>query len=135
MHDQPMYKVKADLFRGLAHPLRVRLLELLAEGAELSVSTLLAETGLKQSNLSQHLAVLRRDGLVVSERRGSQVYCRVSDPSVGEMLAAARSLLARTLEARIRVAAESGSGWDAADTAKTLLSVGGDSASSSRMPL
>lgn len=106
MDDSPLYEVKADLFRGLAHPLRVRLLELLCAAPELPVATLLAETQLKPAHLSQHLAVLRRYGLVVSERRASQVYCRVSDPSVGEMLAAARSLLSRTLEARIRVSSE-----------------------------
>lgn len=108
MHDSPLYEVKADLFRGLAHPLRVRILELLCEGDEVPVSHLLAETGLKASNLSQHLAVLRRYGLVRSERRGSQVYCSTSDPSVGEMLSAARSLLSRTLQDRIRVAATLG---------------------------
>lgn len=105
MLESPLYEVKADLFRGLAHPLRVRILELLSEADEVPVSHLLTETGLKASNLSQHLAVLRRYGLVVSERRGSQVYCRASDPSVGEMLAAARSLLTRTLQERIKVAA------------------------------
>jgi ArsR family transcriptional regulator len=109
MLDLPLYEVKADLFRGLAHPLRVRLLEILSGADEVPVAVLLTETGLKPSNLSQHLAVLRRYGLVTSERRGSQVYCSVADPSVGEMLAAARSLLTRTLEARIRVASDLGS--------------------------
>lgn len=130
MNDSPLYEVKADLFRGLAHPLRVRLLELLTEAGELPVAVLLAETGLKQSNLSQHLAVLRRYGLVVSDRRGSQVYCSVADPSVGEMLAAARALLTRTLEARIRVAGELGSPLGTTDASADLLP-----ATHPRMPL
>ena len=104
MRDQPLYEIKADLFRGLAHPLRIRILELVTESEEVPVSTLLEATGLKPANLSQHLTVLRRYGLLTSERRGSQVYCRALDPSVSELLAAARFVLARTLDARARVA-------------------------------
>lgn len=103
MQHKPLYEVKADLFRGLAHPLRIRILELLAEADEVPVSDLLAATGLKASNLSQHLAVLRRYGLVESERRGSQVFCRATDKSVADLLAAARFLLARTVEAKARL--------------------------------
>ena len=104
MRDQPLYEIKADLFRGLAHPLRIRILELVTESEEVPVSTLLEATGLKPANLSQHLTVLRRYGLLTSERRGSQVYCRALDPSVSELLAAARFVLARPLDARARVA-------------------------------
>ncbi len=104
MHDQPLYEIKADLFRGLAHPLRVRILELVTAAEEVPVSAIIEDTGLKPSNLSQHLAVLRRYGLLVSDRRGSQVYCRAADPGVGELLAAARVVLSRTLDARVRVA-------------------------------
>lgn len=104
MQDQPLYEIKADLFRGLAHPLRIRILELVTAEHEVPVSTIIEDTGLKPSNLSQHLAVLRRYGLLVSERRGSQVYCRAADPGVGELLGAARLVLSRTLDARHRIA-------------------------------
>lgn len=104
MRDQPLYEIKADLFRGLAHPLRVRILELVTAEPEVPVSAIIDDTGLKASNLSQHLTVLRRYGLLTSERRGSQVYCRAADPGVGELLAAARVVLARTLDARARIA-------------------------------
>ncbi len=103
MHDQPLYEIKADLFRGLAHPLRVRILEIVTAEQEVPVSAIIEDTGLKPSNLSQHLAVLRRYGLLVSERRGSQVYCRAADPGVGELLVAARVVLSRTLDARLRI--------------------------------
>ena len=105
MRDQPLYEIKADLFRGLAHPLRIRILELVTESSEVPVSALLEETGLKPSNLSQHLTVLRRYGLLTSERRGSQVFCRAADESVRDLLVAARTVLARTLDARASVAA------------------------------
>lgn len=95
MQDQPLYEIKADLFRGLAHPMRIRILELVTAAPEVPVSAIIEDTGLKPANLSQHLGVLRRYGLLVSERRGSQVYCRAADPGVGELLAAARLVLSR----------------------------------------
>ena len=96
--DRPLYEVKAGLFKGLSHPLRIRLLELLADGAEHGVGELQEATGLEASHLSQHLAVLRRQRLVVSERRASNVYYRLADPRVAELLAVARGLLLGILE-------------------------------------
>lgn len=91
--ERPLYELKAGLFKGLAHPLRIRLLELLADGAEHSVAELQRDTGLEPSHLSQHLAVLRRHRLVTSDRRASNVYYRITDPDVAELLAVARRLL------------------------------------------
>jgi ArsR family transcriptional regulator len=90
---RPLYEIKANLFKGLAHPLRIRALELLSAGDEVSVTRMLEETGLEASHLSQHLAVLRRYGLVVSERRASVVYYRLAYPQVAELLRVARALL------------------------------------------
>ena len=93
---RPLYVAKAELFKSLGHPARIRILELLA-GGEMTVSSLLAITGLEPSSLSQHLNVVKRTGLVQSSRTKNVVTYRVSDPSVGEFLAAARSVLASTL--------------------------------------
>src|SRR6187549_4192765 len=90
---RPLYEVKAGLFKGLSHPLRIRLLELLADGDEHTVTELQAQTGLEASHLSQHLAVLRRHRLVTSDRRASHVYYRITQPQVAELLAVARQLL------------------------------------------
>ncbi|WP_119697440.1 ArsR/SmtB family transcription factor [Microbacterium halotolerans] len=90
---RPLYEIKASLFKGLAHPLRIRILELLSESEELSVGFLQRETGLEASHLSQHLSVLRRYRLVTSERRGSHVYYRITGERVAEMLTVARALL------------------------------------------
>lgn len=95
---RPLYEVKAGLFKGLSHPFRIRILELLSASPELSVADLQAETGLEASHLSQHLAVLRRHRLVASERRASHVFYRLSDPVVAELLAVARRLLLGVLE-------------------------------------
>ncbi|HVA51916.1 MAG TPA: metalloregulator ArsR/SmtB family transcription factor [Acidimicrobiales bacterium] len=95
-NDKPIYVAKAELFKSLAHPVRIRILELLVAG-EMSVSNLLAATGLEPSSLSQHLNVIKHTGLVESSRAGNLVTYRVTDPSVGDFLTAARSVLASTL--------------------------------------
>ena len=61
---RPLYEIKANLFKGLAHPLRIRVLEILAGDDEVPVTRMLEETGLEASHLSQHLAVLRHAKLV-----------------------------------------------------------------------
>jgi ArsR family transcriptional regulator len=95
---RPLYEVKANLFKGLAHPVRVRVLEVLSAADSVSVTDLLADTGLEASHLSQHLSVLRRHNLVVAERRSSQMFYRLAYPEVANLLTVARSLLVKILE-------------------------------------
>lgn len=95
---RPLYEIKANLFKGLAHPYRIRVLEILAGVDEAPVSELIAETGLEASHLSQHLSVLRRYGLVLSERRASVVYYRLAFPQVADLLRVARQLLGELLQ-------------------------------------
>ncbi|MBC7403234.1 MAG: helix-turn-helix transcriptional regulator [Microbacteriaceae bacterium] len=95
---RPLYEVKANLFKGLAHPVRVRVLEVLASTDTVSVADLLADTGLEASHLSQHLSVLRRHNLVVAERRASQVFYRLAYPQVAYLLKVSRALLVEILE-------------------------------------
>lgn len=103
----PLYEIKANLFKGLSHPYRIRLLEILCEEPDKprQVSSLIAATGLEPSHLSQHLAVLRRNGLVVAERDGSAVFYRLAHPKVAELLAIARVFLIDSLDdARNKIA-------------------------------
>ncbi len=95
---RPLYEVKANLFKGLAHPVRVRVLEVLSAAPSVSVADLLADTGLEASHLSQHLSVLRRHNLVTAERRASQVFYRLSYPEVAGLLSVAKALLIQILE-------------------------------------
>lgn len=90
---RPLYEIKANLFKGLAHPLRIRVLELLSAAPEVPVADLLEETALEASHLSQHLAVLRRHQLVTSRRVGSTVLYALAYPEVAELLRVARTLL------------------------------------------
>jgi len=88
----PLYQAKAEFFKTLGHPVRIRLLELLSE-RDHAVHELLQRIAVEPSNLSQHLAVLRRTQLVVSHRRGAEVIYSVSAPEVRELLVIARSIL------------------------------------------
>ncbi|WP_430869200.1 ArsR/SmtB family transcription factor [Demequina aurantiaca] len=110
--ERPLYEIKANLFKGLAHPYRIRVLEILAGVEEAPVSELIAETGLEASHLSQHLSVLRRYGLVVSDRRASVVYYRLAFPQVADLLQVARQLLAEL----VRSSQERGASVDALPT-------------------
>ena len=103
-----MHEVKANLFRVLGHPARVRILELLRDG-ERSVGALQAELGLDSSGTSQHLGALRRIGLVGSRREGTSVYYRVDDPQVFALLAAAKEILTRRLTTEQSILNELGS--------------------------
>lgn len=94
----PLYEVKANLFKGLAHPVRIRVLELLSAAPEVSVTDLLAATGLEASNLSQHLSVLRRYHLVTGERRALQMFYSLAYPEVAELLSVAKLLLNSMLQ-------------------------------------
>jgi DNA-binding transcriptional ArsR family regulator len=92
----PLYVTKAALFRTLGHPARVRILELLGDG-ELSVGALQEALDLDSGGTSQHLAALRRIGLVESRKEGTSVYYRASDPQVLVLLEVGRGIIARTL--------------------------------------
>lgn len=88
----PLYQAKAEFFRTLGHPARIRILELLSQ-RDHAVHELLDEIDIEPSNLSQQLAVLRRAGLVVQRREGAEVVYSISVPEVRDLLFAARSIL------------------------------------------
>ena len=82
---------KAEFFKALAHPLRIRILEMLRQGP-MSVGQLQAAIGVPASSISQQLAVLRGRTIVVTERRGTTVIYRVRDAELFELLDVARRL-------------------------------------------
>ena len=92
----PLYRLKAEFFKTLGHPVRIRVLELLSE-REHAVSELLPEVAIEAANLSQHLAVLRRAGLVATRKEGSSVFYSLTSPEVAELLRVARQILTGVL--------------------------------------
>lgn len=105
--DEPLYEIKANLFRALAHPVRIRVLELLvaaeadpASPDEVNVAALLSSIEVSPSHLSGHLGVLRNYGVVTSHRSGSHVLYRTAHPEVANLLNSARHFLLDTLAAK-----------------------------------
>ncbi|WP_396934958.1 ArsR/SmtB family transcription factor, partial [Mycolicibacterium sp.] len=99
--EQPLYEIKANLFKALAHPARIRILEILsASGEPTAVSEILAETEIEATLLSQHLAVLKRHHVVSGRRVGNAVFYELAHPKISELLVIARTFLADTLGAQ-----------------------------------
>ena len=104
---RPLSEIKADLFRALAHPARIRVLEVLADG-ERSVGELQPLVGIEASHLSQQLGVLRRAGLVSTRKAGSSVFYAIRDPELVSVLASAKQVLVNSLAESQELLAELG---------------------------
>jgi DNA-binding transcriptional ArsR family regulator len=87
---------KAEFFKALAHPVRIRVLEILVRG-ERSVHELQESLGLDQPTVSQHLAVLRAKNIVETRKEGAAVRYTVRDAAVAELLDVARRIFDRHL--------------------------------------
>lgn len=100
-----LHEAKAELFRTLGHPVRIRVLELLCE-SDHAVHELLAKVTIEPSALSQQLGILRRAGLVRQQRVGGEVVYALMAPAVRDLLAAARTTLSFLLaiQAELQVA-------------------------------
>jgi ArsR family transcriptional regulator len=99
--ERPLYEIKANLFKALAHPARIRVLEILcASGEPTPVSDILADTAIEPTLLSQHLAVLKRHHVVRAQRVGNAVFYELTHPKISELLVIARTFLADTLGAQ-----------------------------------
>jgi len=85
----PLQTFKAEFFKALAHPVRIRILEVLVRG-ERSVQELQDALGLEQPIVSQHLAMLRAKNIVAARKQGTTVWYTVRVPLMGELLALAR---------------------------------------------
>jgi len=92
----PLYQAKAEFFRMLGHPVRIRVLELLQDGPK-AVRELLAEIDVEAPSLSQQLAVLRRSGIVTATRDGSTVVYALAGGDVADLMRAARRILTEML--------------------------------------
>ncbi len=92
----PLYQLKAEFFKTLGHPARIRILELLSQ-REHTVAEMLPEVGIEPAHLSQQLGVLRRANLVTSRKEGSSVSYSLASPHVADLLTVARLILTGVL--------------------------------------
>lgn len=95
----PIATLKAELFKSLGHPVRIQVLEQLVSG-ERSVGSIADALNSDVSNLSQHLAVLRRAGVVTTRRDGTVIYYALSDPAMATILQTARTMIVDGLKDR-----------------------------------
>lgn len=88
---QEIQQFKADFFKALAHPLRIRILELLSEGDK-NVNELQTILGSEGSAVSQQLAVLRSKNVVVGTKDGTSVIYSLRDPLIKDLLTVAKKI-------------------------------------------
>lgn len=91
-----LYRMQAEIAKVLANPTRLRILSLIGDG-EAPNGALLEALGISKPNLSQHLAILRRAGVVSVRREGLHVYYRLTFPEIKDLCSAMREILARHL--------------------------------------
>lgn len=94
---------KAELFRTLANPVRIRILEALRAAGSLTVSEIHQRVGAEPSNVSQHLSIMRNRGVVVARREGTSMWYSVSEPELFNLLDVARIIFERQLDARAKI--------------------------------
>ncbi len=96
--ERHLYTLQAQVCQLLADPSRLELLHLLG-AEERTVGDLVAATGLRQSNVSQHLTLMRQRGIVTTRRAGTTVYYALAYPEILDACAITRDILLRQLAA------------------------------------
>ncbi|MEX1104374.1 MAG: metalloregulator ArsR/SmtB family transcription factor, partial [Dehalococcoidia bacterium] len=89
---------KAELFRALANPVRIRILEALRAEGSLTVGEIQQCVGAEHSNVSQHLSIMRGRGLVEAQREGTSIRYSVTEPDLYRLLDVARAIFEHQLE-------------------------------------
>lgn len=97
---RPLHEVKAEFFKALGHPARIRVLELLSQH-EHSVSEMVPEVGIEASHLSQQLAILRKMNIVTTRKVGSTVIYSLADPRISDLLVVARRIITARIRAQV----------------------------------
>ncbi len=77
--------------KSIAHPLRLKILCVLADG-ELSVQDIVDNVGTSQSNISQHLAILRDKGVLYTRKDANRVFYRIDDPRIIKLVSMMRDV-------------------------------------------
>jgi len=99
------FELQAEVMQGLAHPIRLAIVDLLRSG-EVCVCDIAAAVGAERSNVSRHLALMARRGIVSTRREGLRVFYRLRTPCVVDFMACATRTLEHDLEERARMLAD-----------------------------
>src|SRR3989338_9258440 len=98
-----LFDLHAELCKTLADAKRLKIIYLLG-GREKSVSELIKDSGLRQANLSQHLAILRQKGVVTSRREGTVIYYKIAFPKMVKACNLIRGVLLEQIESKQKIA-------------------------------
>jgi DNA-binding transcriptional ArsR family regulator len=101
--DMTIYDLQAEISKTIAHPLRIAILHVLEEG-EKTVNELVDILGASQSNISQHLALMRQRQIVKTRKTGSSVYYRVANPKISQACNTMREVLMEQLNQKQKIA-------------------------------
>lgn len=83
--------------KAMAHPLRLEILCILGGSGEVSVQDIVEQVGTSQSNISQHLSILREKGILASRKDANKVYYRIADPKILQLIGALREAFCSAL--------------------------------------
>lgn len=102
-----LFQLHADLCKMLSNPTRLKILESLREGEKI-VNELVDDVEVRQANLSQHLAELRKRNLVKSRKEGTNVYYKISNPKIIEACDLVREVLFDQISENTRLMRQGG---------------------------
>ena len=92
-----LYKIHAEMCKVFSNPTRLEILNLLRD-KELSVTGLIEKTKLSQANISQHLSIMKSRGIVASDRRGKNIYYKITNPKIIKAFDIIREVLKERLQ-------------------------------------
>jgi ArsR family transcriptional regulator, virulence genes transcriptional regulator len=101
--DMSIYELQAEISKTLSHPLRIAIIHYLKDG-EKTVNDLTQTLGASQSNISQHLAIMRQRQIVKTRKDGSTVYYRVASQKISQACDMVREVLIEQLSQRQEIA-------------------------------
>ena len=91
-----MLRMQSDAYKTFSNPARLQIVQLLCD-SEMNASELVKETGISKANLSQHMSMLVQNGVVISSRRGINVYYRLSDPKIEKACSLMQEILVNSI--------------------------------------
>jgi len=95
--EKELYKMHAEMCKVFSNPTRLEILNIL-KNKELSVTDMIKKTALSQANISQHLSIMRAKGIVTSNRKGKNIYYKLTSPKIIKAFDIIREVLSERME-------------------------------------
>jgi len=100
-----LYKIHAEMCKVFSNPTRLEILNLLRD-KEMSVTELINKSKLSQANISQHLSIMKSKGIVISNRKGNNIYYKLTSHNIIKAFDILRKVLAERLEKNRKILVE-----------------------------